>query len=137
VIGTLLSSTWKGEAPADPYLAEIQRVVDDTVLYNLMGLAAGGSPEVRAVAALKITQLKSRLAAGAPALKDESQLAHFRFGISEIERYQADPLKFVLPEPVAAPPGAPIGMGETPAPWIFWYWEDPEDAPRLESLIRR
>ena len=137
VIGTLLSSTWKGEAPADPYLAEIQRVVDDTVLYNLMGLAAGGSPEVRAVAALKITQLKSRLAAGVPALKDESQLAHFRFGISEIERYQADPLKFVLPEPVAAPPGAPIGMGETPAPWIFWYWEDPEDAPRLESLIRR
>ena len=119
------------------YLAEIQRVVDDTVLYNLMGLAAGGPPEVRAVAALKITQMKSRFALGAQALKDESQLAHFRFGISEIERYQADPLKFSLPEPVAAPPGAPIGMGETPAPWIFWYWEGPEDAPRLESLIRR
>jgi len=137
VIGTLLDSTWKRDAPADPYLAEIQRVVDDTVLYNLMGLAAGGSPEVRAVAALKITQLKSRLAAQAGLLKDESQLAHFRFGISEMERYEADPLKFVLPEPAAAPPGAPIGMGEMPATWIFWHWEEGEDIPSLDRPVRR
>ena len=137
VIGTLLDSTWKKDAPADPYLADIQRVVDNTVLYNLMGLAAGGAPEVRAIADLKITQLRTRLAAQGGVLKDESQLAHFRFGIREIERYQADPLKFVISEPVAAPPGAPIGTWETPAPWIFWYREDPEDTPGFDSLIRQ
>jgi len=137
VIDTLLASTWKPEVPADPYLAEIQRVVDDTVLYDLMGLAASGSPEVRAVASLKISQLKSRLSSGAGALKDDAQQAHFRFGASEIERFQVDPSKFALPEPLTAPPGAPIGMGEVPVPWIYWDWEDAGASPLLEIIIQR
>jgi hypothetical protein len=137
VIGNLLGSTWKEAAPADAYLAEIQRVVDDTVLYNLMGLAASGAPEVRAVAALKISQLKSRLSSRAGYLKDEEQLAHFKFGVAEIERYQADPSKFVLPEPMAAPPGAPIGMGETSLPWLFWDRDDPGDSLLLPPRSRK
>jgi Met-zincin/Domain of unknown function (DUF5117) len=120
VIDTLLATTWKPDASADPYLAEIQRVADDTVLHDLMGLAASGSPEVRAVASLKIFQLKSRLSSGAGMLKDDRQQAHFRFGASEIDRFQADPAKFALPEPATAPPGAPIGLGELPGPWVYW-----------------
>jgi hypothetical protein len=32
VIETILSSTWKANPPTDPYLAEIHRVVDNSVL---------------------------------------------------------------------------------------------------------
>ena len=137
VIDTLLAGTWKPDVPADAYLAEIQRVVDDTVLYDLMGLAASGSPEVRAVASLKLSQLESRLTSGGGILRDDAQQAHFRFGASEIERFQADPTKFALPERVTAPPGAPIGLVESPVPWIHWDGEDVEESPLPNLIIQR
>ncbi len=130
VIDTVLRSTWNPKAPEDAYHAEIQHVVDDAVLYSLMSLGAGGSPEVRAIACFKIGQLKNRLSSFAST--NERQLAHFRFGAAEIERFQADPSKFILPTPAAAPPGAPIGTGVTETPWLVWE-EENRDAP----LFRR
>jgi len=120
VIETILGSTWKADPPADPYLAEIHRVVDDSVLYNLMILAsdADTAPEARAMAALKLDQLKSYVSTRAT--KDEAQLAHLKFAAAQIERYQTDPSKFVFPAAMVAPPGAPIGMGELPSPWLVW-----------------
>jgi len=119
VIETILASTWKTDPPAEPYLSEIHRVVGDSVLYNLMKLAsdADTAPEARAMAALKLDQLK--LYALAKATKDEAQLAHLRFAAAQIERYQADPSKFVFPADMVAPPGAPIGTGDLPIPWLI------------------
>ncbi len=120
VIETILAGTWKSEPPADPYLAEIHRVVGNSVLYYLMRLAsdADTAPEARAMAAFKLDQLKAY--ASAKVMKDEAELAHLKFAAAQIGRYQADPSKFVFPTEVAAPPGAPIGTGELPFPWLVW-----------------
>lgn len=125
-IDTLLARTWKSDPPADAYLAEIHRVVDDSVLYHLMRLAGEGPVEVRAMAALKLEQLRSYLAEKSAA--DEAQQAHLKFGAAQIARYLSDPSKFVFPPAAAAPPGAPIGLGEMPLPWIVW--DDPEEPIR-------
>ena len=126
VIDTILGATWKAKPPADAHLADIHRVVDDSVLYNLMRLASDPdtAPEARAVAALKLDQLKSHVSSMVPSTRDEAQVAHFKFAAAQIERYQADPSKFVFPAQMTAPPGAPIGTGELPVPWLVW--EDPE-----------
>jgi hypothetical protein len=124
VIDMLVSSTWKAVLPADPYLAEIHRVVDTAALQHLMALAsdAQASAQVRAVASYRIDQLKSWLKTQAP--QDASESAHFVFAVAEIERYQADPGKFVVPKLVPIPPGAPIGMEEAPLPGIVRHWGD-------------
>ena len=102
-------------------VAEIHRVVDNAVLYNLMKLAsdADAAQEARAIAWLKLDQLKSYLSSEA-ATKDDSQRAHCRFAGSQIERYQGDPSRFVFPAPVVPPPGAPIGTIDLPLPWMVW-----------------
>lgn len=94
--------------------------MDDWVLYNLMQLAsdADTAPAARAMAALKLDQLKSY--ASTRATKDEAPLANVKFAASQIERYQADPARFVFPAAMVAPPGAPIGMGELRSPWLVW-----------------
>jgi len=106
VIDMLIARTWNAAPPADPYLGELHRTVDNIVLYNLMGLAsdAEASTQVRAIAAFKLEQLKSWLKSKGTAID-----AHFHFAASEIERYQADPGKFVIPKPAPIPQGAPIG----------------------------
>lgn len=124
VMDALIAATWKTQPPPDPYLADIHRVVDNAVLYNLMRLAsdADAAPEARALAWLKLERLKSHILE--TTARDDLQTAHLRFALSQIERYQADPSKFVFPAPVEPPPGAPIGTGELPLPWIVW--NDPE-----------
>lgn len=91
--------------------AEVQRTVDDVVLYNLMVLAntENATTQVRAIAALKISELKGWLSRELKAIKDESQRAHVLFAISQIDRYLQDPQKVVFPRPAEAPPGQPIG----------------------------
>jgi hypothetical protein len=76
------------------------------------------APEARAMAALKLDQLKTY--ASSRATTDEALLAHMRFAAAQIGRYQADPSKFVFPAEMVAPPGAPIGTGELPSPWLVW-----------------
>ncbi len=118
VIDAIVASTWKTEPSADPYLAELHRVVGNSVVYYMMRLAsdADTAPAARAMAALKLDQLRAY--AVAKATKDEAQLAHLKFAAAQIERYQADPSKFVFPVEMTAPPGAPIGTGELPFPWL-------------------
>lgn len=125
-IDALLARTWKSDPPGDAYLAEIHRVVDDSVLYHLMRLASEGTVEVRATAVLKLEQLRAYL--GNKAAADEAQQAHLRFGAMQIERYLSDPSKFVFPPAATAPPGAPIGLGEMPLPWLVW--DDTEEPIR-------
>jgi hypothetical protein len=126
VIDTVFNATWKAEPPMDPYLADIHRVVDGAVLFHLMRLASdeNAAGEARAMAALKLDQLKLFLAG--KAIKDEAQEAHHKFAINQIVLYQADPSKFVFPVPAVAPPGPPIGMGESPLPWLVWDDQDEE-----------
>ena len=110
VIDKLISSTWKSPLKLG-FKGEIQRTVNNAVLYNLMGLASfeGAAPQVKAVALYKLNELKSWLGRSVSGTKDESQKAHFYYAVSQIELFQKDPDKVKLTVPLPSPPGAPIG----------------------------
>lgn len=113
VMDKLLEATWKS-SPESGYQAEIQRTVNAVVLNNLMSLAANrdAATQVRAVAALKLEELKNWLNGKVNKMKDENQKAHFYFAISQIRRFQKDPLKMEFTRPVKLPAGSPIGAHE-------------------------
>ena len=112
VIDKLVEASWK--APLKTGLhAEIQRVVNNVVLYNLMGLASyeRAALQVRAVAGLKLKELQMWLTkeAYSAKLNDTSQKAHFLFALDQIELFLKDPTRVKLTVPLPPPPGAPIG----------------------------
>ncbi len=126
VFDALLDQTWRRPLMSRPYLAEIGRSIDAVVLNRLMGLAANSAAntQVRAIAALHLEDLKTwlRSQVDRQGLQDEVR-AHYYFGAQQIAHFQADPSKFELPEPVLAPAGAPIGMGEMLLPGILCGFE--------------
>ena len=110
VIDKLVSKTWKSSRP--PGLqAEVQRSVNYVVMYNLMSLASmeRTTPQVRAVATTKLSELKTWLGTESKSVKDPDQRAQYLFALSEIERFLQDPKKVSIPRPVEPPPGQPIG----------------------------
>jgi hypothetical protein len=115
VIDRLVAVTWKA-SPQDPYHAEILRVVDVAALAGLMRLAAddGAAPQARAMAFLKIEELKNWILSTWRNEADVNRKAHLRFGLDEIERFLNDPRAYRPAPPLAPPPGAPIGT---------WDWD--------------
>ncbi len=118
VLDQLITFTWKSPYKSGKF-AEIQRVVNSVVLYNMMSLAADedNAPQVRALAFSKLEELKEWLKQKMntmidrkPLLTDPDQRANFLYTIGRIELFQKDPTKITLPAPLSAPPGAPIGM---------------------------
>jgi hypothetical protein len=110
VIDAVIAATWKSPR-ATGYAAEIARVVDDVALHGLMTLAldAGASTQVRAVAWLKLDELKSWLAKSPT--KDQAERAHRAFAAARIAQLQKDPRRSDLSTPPSEPPdGPPIGM---------------------------
>jgi len=87
VVDRLVNSTWK-TSYGGRYHAEIGRVVDDLVLYNLVELA-GNEEAVRST-------------------KDVDQKAHYLNGLSQIRLYQESPDKVRLTKPLEPPQGPPI-----------------------------
>jgi hypothetical protein len=110
VIDKVLGTTWKARHTAG-YPGEVQRTVDDVVLYNLLSLASmeNSSTQVRAVTAMKIADLKAWLAAESKSTKDQNQRAHLLFALTQIERFERDPKELRLTKPLEPPPGQPIG----------------------------
>jgi len=113
VINTLLSATWKSLQMSGTR-GEIQRTVENAVLYHLMALAANqqAQPQSRAIAFRELKKLKSWV--GAQTSKDESQRAHETFAIWQIERFEKDPKQIELSAPVQPPAGPPIGCDMNP-----------------------
>ena len=118
VLDQVITFTWKSPYKSGKF-AEIQRVVNSILLYNMMGLVAyeDNSPQVRALAFMKLEELKNWLKwqmntvkDGVFLLTDPNQRAHFLYAIGKIEQFQKDPSKITLPDPLSSPPGAPIGM---------------------------
>ena len=109
----MLTATWKA-APATGYQAEIQRTVDDVVLDNLLRLAANeqAAPQVRALARLKLTELKEWLGANLGQRPEENRHAQFAYATAEIEQFEKDPKSIKIPSPVEPPPGQPIGEAD-------------------------
>ncbi len=113
VMDSLILSTFKS-SPKSGYFAEIQRVVNNVLLYHMMSLAADEevNPQVRALALLKLDELKNWLfqQASSKSVKDESQKAHYFYAFSQIKLFQTDPSQVKLAAPSRPPQGAPIGM---------------------------
>jgi hypothetical protein len=113
IIDKLIGATWKSSASTG-YYAEIQRVVDSVVLYHLMALAANeeAATPVRALAWLKLDELKNWLDDRAKQAAGESAKAHYVFAIAQINRFQTNPKEMHFTAPVAPPAGPPIGMDD-------------------------
>ena len=99
--------------PADSYQAEIGRAVQRVVVDRLMWLAqTARSPEVRAIATMKLRAFL----AGLP-VSDPAQLAGAAEGTAHVMALAADIRRFLerpwdpqaLPRAFDAPPGMPIG----------------------------
>ena len=112
VLDAVVNGTWKAKRGSD-YGGAIGRSVDDVVLYDLLGLATNGaaSMEVRAIAALKLHQLKDWLVTASAGMAEEEQ-AHRAQAIREIEQFERDGKKLEAPGPSEPPDGPPIGSGD-------------------------
>ena len=119
VFDAILTATWKSAHGAG-YHAEIANVVDDVVLYDLMVLAANehANDEVRAVAALKLHNLRDWLSApaGSGARQILTDEAHIFFAAKQIDQFEKDPKRLDLTPPADPPDGPPIGS-----------WGDPDE----------
>ena len=115
-VDKILAGTWKA-APATGYAAEIQRVVDQTVLYDMIALAsdANAANQARAIATLKLDELRKWL--DHESSQDESWRAAYFYAAEQIKLFQSDPKKFDLTKPAIPPDGQPIGDDED------WSWQ--------------
>jgi hypothetical protein len=110
VIGRLIAGTWYASR-GKGYFAEINRVVDGSVLSHLFSLALNqhASNQVRAIALLKIRELKAWLTREMKRTADEAQQAHFAFASSVIKTFEENPKDLNIAFPVDSPAGPPIG----------------------------
>ena len=113
VMDAILAASWKSPRGSG-YLAEIGRVVDDVVLYDLMTLAADehASSQVRAIASLKLDELKRWLSTAQHSAANEEERAHLFFAESQIAYFQKNPKEIHLTPPLEPPDGPPIGDDE-------------------------
>jgi len=111
VLDRLILSTWKSQEKQGT-LAEIQRVVNNVVMLNVMRLAVEESaiPQARAIAFLKLEDLKNWLIKDYYSVDDQDQKAHFFYAASQIKLFLENPSQIQLTLPLSSPPGAPIGM---------------------------
>ncbi len=114
VADQLINATWKS-TPGVGRAAEIQRAANNVVLYHLMALAANkeAASQARAIAWLKLDDLKNWLSNQAQQAGDESTKAHYFIAAAEINRFQNHPQEMRLSAPLTPPAGQPIGMADS------------------------
>jgi hypothetical protein len=111
VIDEMFSISWKSRGKHG-VLAEIQRVVNNTVLIHTMRLAVEerATPQARAIALYKLKELKEWLNVNIASARDENQKAHLFYAANQIKLFLENPSEFQIARPLSPPPGAPIGM---------------------------
>jgi hypothetical protein len=110
VIDKILTETVRAPMRGE-YGGEIQRTVNMVVLNELMALAANerASNQVRAVAEMKLEELRRWLSLQTESARDQNQRAYFIYAANQIKRFQDDPKKMNLTKPNEPPDGQPIG----------------------------
>lgn len=111
LIDDVLNATWKA-APASGYDGEIQQTVDAVVLEHLLALAADSeaASQTRAIASLKLDELKSWMQTQLQSSSDESRHAEFFYAFHEIDAFQRNPAAVrIMTHPGPPPAGDPIG----------------------------
>jgi hypothetical protein len=110
VLDAVLNATWKSSREPG-YSGEISRVVDSVVLYDLMALVVSerASPQARAIASLKLEELRNWATGAQNGAKDGEERAHLYFAAAQIAQFQKDPKLIPVSVPLQPPDGPPIG----------------------------
>jgi hypothetical protein len=118
VLDAVLNATWKAQH-ARGYNGATAQAVDTVVLYDLMALSANehATEEVRAVASLKLRDLKDWLDSPAGGLQVIHDQAHIFFAAKQLEQFQKDPKQITVRSPADPPDGPPIGADDD---WDGW-----------------
>jgi hypothetical protein len=110
-IDSLAGFTWNRRAPASLELAALQRVTQRALADRLLALAAdtNAAPEVRAIADLKIAELRPVAATRARRPGSDAERAHWMAIAGDFTRW-IDRRELPAPTPaLEAPPGDPFG----------------------------
>jgi hypothetical protein len=93
--------------------SEVERAVEFRALEAELALAVDptASSQARAITLWHIKDLLKQWTS-TPMPQDLAEAIHRAAMIDRVERFEKDPEKFVPAEPVAAPPGMPIGDDE-------------------------
>jgi hypothetical protein len=115
VIDKLTRATFDAAA-ANPYELEVRRAEERVLVDRVMWLAqASPNGQVRAIAALKLSKLATRLKAETSA--SEAERAQHQLLAADIKRFLDRPAETGRPIPAPdSPPGAPIG--DMPQDWL-------------------
>jgi hypothetical protein len=110
VIDALVGVTWRAPAAVAARPAALQRVAQRTVAERLILLAAdsAAAPEVRAMAELKLTALRTAAAAAARTGRGDDDRAHWLALATDIGRWLEHRELPALTPPLPAPPGDPF-----------------------------
>jgi len=117
VIGRIVDRTWGAPAPAQH--AALKRVPERVVMDELIDLARRGeaTPEVRAAAEWGLRRIARQLAAPSRAPAGSDALAHRQLAAADIDRFLTRrDAPTAAPQPLAPPPGTPIGEEPPPPP---------------------
>jgi hypothetical protein len=110
-IDALVAATWDAPASASPKLAAINRVTQRVVAEKLLMLAADAdaSPQVRAMAELKVVDLRAKARTKQSAAKNDDDRALWLSIVNDFGRWidKRELPKFSSPS--IAPPGDPFG----------------------------
>jgi uncharacterized protein DUF4953 len=110
-IDALVSATWRAPVPASPKLAALQRVTQRAVADRLLLTAADSeaSPQVRAMAELKITELRpSALSWAKQQARSEEDRAHWLSIAKDFGTWLEKGELPTLTRALVAPPGDPF-----------------------------
>ncbi len=116
-LDTILAATIRAN-PTDGYYGAIQRAINQTVMRNLLNVAAQRdiSPDVRATLNAKLKGLQvwltQQTAGYLNAREFSAHKAHLAEILKTIELFNNQPSDFELPGSPYTPPGAPIGSSE-------------------------
>ena len=110
VLDRIIDASWH-IIYVDPYLAEIQRTTNNLVLHHLMALATDRSVpmQVRAIADIKLEELKEWIESQLAYSWDTAQEAHFKYALKRLDYFRLHPEEFEHESPLEPPPGQPIG----------------------------
>ncbi len=110
VLDRVIDQTWK-QSPPNGLPGEVYSMVGGQSLAHLMKLISNeeASGEVRAMAALKLSELKQWLADQAAHKNNSAQQAHYTFALSIIDTFDKSYQAPVPNDPSSIPDGSPIG----------------------------
>jgi Met-zincin/Domain of unknown function (DUF5117) len=110
VIDRMISATIKS-TPKNGYEAAVQMAIDNALFTNIVKLSVSkdAATPAKAIASLKLEQLKAWLGAKTPATIDEEWKAFYNYLFNQIGKLQANPEEYKLENLLPAPPGMPIG----------------------------